>query len=97
MMPFFQTARTRNGVAYPGQAATGPDKETHVTTVVPFTQMRMPSRRPDRGDAPAGAGGEIVIFPGVRIERYGENLDVGGHDAAGTGELYGPVFGSPVR
>lgn len=36
----------------------------------PETARGVPPAEPDCGDAPAGHSAEIIIFPGVRIERH---------------------------
>jgi len=55
-------------------------------TVLEF-RLRTTAKPRDRADAPVV--GEIVIFPGVRIERY--DLDLGHRvkNSAGTGEFNG--------
>lgn len=68
-------------------------------TVVPFTQLPTTQRRSDHGEVPAGSGGEVIIFPGVRIERHSDAIRgtaARARDAACTGEVYGPAFCGPA-
>jgi hypothetical protein len=59
-----------------------------MSTVLEFRPVASTKRR-ER--AAAIVGGEIVIFPGVRIERHDRDLDLGHRvlDSAGNGDFHG--------
>jgi len=59
-----------------------------MSTVLEFRPVASTKRRERRGEIFAG---EIVIFPGVRIERHAHDLDLGHRlrDSAGNGDFNG--------